>query len=163
MYTVNSRPLATDNLTNPSETFITPNHLVRAKPQTLSTAPGDFDNQEIYDRKQWRKVQQFANIFWEQWKVDYLCTLDTRQKWQSKCQNLVKGDIVLLTDDNAPRNQWRTGVIEETFPGKDNLVRRVKIRLTNKMLDRKGNQMEAASVLERPVQKLVLLLPSKRD
>ncbi|XP_067945305.1 uncharacterized protein [Watersipora subatra] len=163
MYTVNSRPLATDNLTNPSETFITPNHLLTAKPQTLSTAPGDFDNQEIYGRKQWRKVQQFANIFWEQWKVDYLCTLDTRQKWQSKCQNLVEGDIVLLTDDNTPRNQWRTGVIEETFPGKDNLVRRVKIRLTNRMLDRKGKQMEAASVLERPVQKLVLLLPAKRD
>ena len=68
----------------------------------------------------------------------------------------------MLTDSDTPRNQWQTGMVEETSPGKDGLVRRVKIRLVNKMLDRNGKQMEAASVLERPVQKLVLLLPASR-
>ena len=55
------------------------------------------------------------------------------------------GDVVMIQED-SPRLKWPLAVVTEVLPSKDDLVRRVKIRLNT------------GSVLERPVQKLVLLL-----
>ena len=79
-------------------------------------------------RSSWRACQLQADEFWRRWKIEYLPMLQRRGKWLTPCQNLNKGDLVLLVDDDQPRNIWRKGVIEETLPDRDGIVRRVKIR-----------------------------------
>lgn len=61
-------------------------------------------------------------------------------------------------DDGLPRNEWRLGRVTETTIDQDGLVRRVKICLGNQKLGKKGERLSKQSVVERPVQKLVLLL-----
>ena len=62
------------------------------------------------------------------------------------------GDVVLVCDDDSPRNQWPLALITEVIPSRDNLVRKVRI-VTAKDGERK--------VFERPIHKLVLLLPKE--
>ena len=46
-----------------------------------------------------------AHCKWIRWRKEFLWSLQTRSKWNNKCRNLQKGDIVLLKTE-ASRNQW---------------------------------------------------------
>lgn len=70
---------------------------------------------------------------------------------------------MLIVDNDQHRNQWRTAIVEEVIRGEDELTRRVKVRVANKHLDRKGKEMCPPTILERPIQKLVLLLPREEN
>ncbi len=59
--------------------------------------------------------------------------------------------------DNIPRNLWRKARVEEAYKNDDDLVRKVKLTITDPSLDRFGKRVRVASTLERPIQKLVLL------
>lgn len=62
------------------------------------------------------------------------------------------GDVVLVCDGESPRNQWPLALVTEVIPSQDNLVRKVKI-VTAQDGERK--------FFERPIHKLVLLLPKE--
>ncbi|XP_067950302.1 uncharacterized protein [Watersipora subatra] len=157
MATVNSRPITAAGSEDPNSTVITPNHLLTQKASQVAPPPGDFSEEDIYSRARWRRVQSFANDFWNIWKTDYLSSITKRQKWTTAKENLAEGDLVLLTENDKPRNQWQIAVVEEVHPGTDGLVRNVTIRLGNKHLDCKGIPLATAVYLRRPIQKLVLL------
>ncbi len=38
------------------------------------------------------------------------------------------GDVVLLKSENKNRGAWPLGIVEETYPGKDNVVRAVRVK-----------------------------------
>ena len=68
-----------------------------------------------------------------------------RQKWLRSTSNFEIGDVVLVVDENSPRNSWPLGRILEVNPNKgDGLVRRVSLKTKT-------------AVLERPIDKIVLL------
>ena len=157
MATVNSRPIAVNNLTDPESPMLTPNHLLTAKPSIIDSPPGSFDSTEIYGNKMWKKTQQFAEEFWKIWKSEYLSKITKRQRWERPAPNVAIGDIVLLVEENAPRNHWHTGIVDEVFPGKDGMVRKVKVKLANSALDNRGKTTSSATSLERPIQKLIML------
>ena len=56
-------------------------------------------------------------------------------KFKSKC-NLKIGSSVLVREDNFPRMYWPLGIIVDTHPGKDGLVRSVKIRTSQGIICR---------------------------
>ena len=53
-------------------------------------------------------------------------------------------DVVIIADDNLPRNPWHMGVILETRNDKRGVVRSAKIKT-------------ATSVFDRPITKLCLI------
>lgn len=159
MATINSSPLTSKQLDNPYEEVITPNHLLTMKANYTAPPPGQFVESEIYRQKMWRRAQQLAEQFWKEWKNSYLQDITKRQKWQQSERNIMVGDIVLVVDDEKARNDWSTGTVEEVRLGADGLVRRAKVKMANRYLDRKGKPMFEPSHLERAVQKLVLLVP----
>ena len=57
-------------------------------------------------------------------------------------------DVVLIRDENAPRNVWPLGVVTKVEPDAKGLVRSVIVK-------------SQTSELRRPVHKLVLLLSSE--
>ena len=54
--------------------------------------------------------------------------LQQRNKLMFSVRNLRLGDVVLLRDDISPPTQWPLAIITELHPGKDGLVRVVKVR-----------------------------------
>ena len=62
-----------------------------------------------------------------------------------------------MVQDEAPRNEWPLGKVMETTSDKQGLVRSVKIKLGARRLEKKENNSRL-SIIERPVQKVVLLL-----
>lgn len=159
MAVVNCRPLTTNDLEDPTSLQpLTPNQLLTMKSRVVASPPGVFPREDLYLRKRWRRVQYIANEFWSRWRKEYLQNLQVRNKWNRPKRNLAVGDIVLLQDDDTPRNLWRLARVEQTYPSEDNLVRNVKIALGDRELDNNGKRKSKVTYLDRPVQKLVLLL-----
>ena len=76
--------------------------------------------------------------------IEYLPTLQTRQKWLLECDNLEVSDVVLVVDNTAPRCKWLTGKITETFPDKRGFVRQVMVKTK-------------LGIVKRPIAKLCLI------
>ena len=58
-------------------------------------------------------------------------TLNTRGKWFQPRQNFKEGDVVLVIEPKAKRGEWPLARIVEGHPGKDGLVKVVKIQIGN--------------------------------
>jgi len=145
---VNSRPLTTEDLHDPSSLPLTRNHLLTMKNKVVLPPPGVFQKEHLYCRKRWRQVQYLANEFWTRWKREFLQTLQKRQKWTNTTRNIQVGDIVLVKDENLPRNQWPLARVIEVYPDEnDKLVRTVKLHIPT-----------SKSSLKRPIHKLCLLV-----
>ncbi|KAG5897625.1 hypothetical protein JTB14_028893 [Gonioctena quinquepunctata] len=74
------------------------------------------------------KREALANSYWRRWVRGYRPTLIQRQKWHDKTIPIKVGDIVLVIDEEAPRNQWMIGRVEETYPAKDGIIRVVQLK-----------------------------------
>lgn len=136
---VNGRPI-TKLSDDPSDPLpLTPNHLLLLRSGSV-LPPGYFVQQDIY-RRRWRQVQYLADIFWKRWIKEYLPTLQERQKWIIDKRNLEIGDLILLCNENMPRNQWPLGLVTNTYPGKDGKVRSVQVKTKTGLYDRPINKM----------------------
>jgi len=160
MAIINSRPLTADNLNEAGAPLpLTPNHLLTTKASVIMPPPGEFPKEDLYLKKRWRIVQHLANLFWTQWKREYLHNLQVRQKWQSKKPNIKVGDIVILNEEDKPRSNWRLARVVETLSNNDDgLVRQVKLLVGDPHLSDKGERVTKPAFLIRPVHKLVLLV-----
>ena len=158
---VNSRPLTTQNLNDPESLLpLTPNHLLTLKSDLLLPPPGNFDSLDLYARKRWRRVQHLANQFWQRWRKEYLHNLQIRSKWVRPTYNMKVNDVVIIKDDDLPRNRWLLGRVVDTFPSDDNRVRSVKVMIASQSLGNNGKRKGPMSYLTRPIHKLILLLES---
>lgn len=73
-------------------------------------------------------------------------------------RNLKVNYMVIIKEDTLPRNQWQLGRVVDIAEGTDGLVRRVKVQVGERKLTKKQNHCSKPSIIERPIQKLVLLL-----
>ena len=162
MAVVNSRPLTYD-LEDPEQVPLNPNMILTGKTKVVLPPPGKFQREDLYVRRRWRRVQHLANEFWSRWRKEYLQGLQVRPKWNSESVNLREGDIVMIVDNNTPRNDWSVGRIESVEKSDDDLVRKARVRLATKWIDRKGRRMEEPRFLERPISKLVLLVKHPQE
>lgn len=140
---LNSRPLSKVS-NDPSDLeVLTPNHLLLMKANN-ALPPGVFTPADVYSKRRWRQINFLADLFWKRWKTDYLTLLQTRQKWFKKERNFAIGDVVLVLDQNLPRNKWSLGRIIDVHPDDKGLVRKVRLRTKS-------------SEMLRPITKLCLL------
>ena len=144
---LNSRPITACS-THPNDLqALTPNDLLLAHGAGLS--PGDFSKDYCYARKRWRRVQYRVDVFWKRWMSEYLPLHQERQKWLKPIRNISIDDIVLLVD-NTPRGSWALGRVVSTTKDSKGLVRMVQVKT-------------ATSMMQRPVQKLCLVLEADSD
>ena len=126
-HSVNSRPLTYVSADPRDEEALTPNHFL------IGASSGELkidrvDAQHSCVKKQWLLARAFADAFWRRWMREYLSTLIERQKWRKDCQKPAVGDVVLIADYQAPRNDWRKGEIVEVYSGSDGTIRVAKVR-----------------------------------
>lgn len=136
---------------------LTPNQLLTMKTKVILPPPGNFQSSSLYSRKRWRRTQYLVNEFWIRWRSEFLQNLQARNKWQSPKRNLTVGDIVIMKDDNQPRNRWQLARVCEAYLDSDGLVRKVKIAMADGDLDSRGKRNGSLTYLERPIHKLILL------
>nr|XP_046230542.1 uncharacterized protein LOC124051127 [Scatophagus argus] len=159
MSIVNSRPLTTDSISDPKSVEpLTPNHLLTMKSVVPLPPPGNFVREDLYARKRWRRVQYLSEQFWSRWRKEYLANVSLRQQWHVPRRNVRVGDVVIVKEDNVPRNEWRLARVVEARKEDDGLVRKVKIQIGQSKLGKRGERLAQPTFLERPVQKLVVLV-----
>ena len=123
---VNSRPLTKVSDDVEDLNPLTPNHfLMHGENFAWPWAAADSSE---HTRRRWRQVQALMRMMWNRWLKEYLPLLQTRQKWRREERSLRVGDMVLVSGDAAPRGAWPLGKVVEIFPGKDGLVRCVKVK-----------------------------------
>ena len=156
---VNSRPLTVENLNSPQcPEPLTPNHLLTMKSKVVLPPPGVFQREDQYSKKRWRRVQYLTNEFWNRWRKEYIQSLQVRQKWISNKRNMRVNDIVIVKDENSPRNTWKLGRIVKAEQSQDGQVRKVDLIMSDRSLDKNGKSSKPMVHLSRPVHSLVLLL-----
>ena len=150
--TLNSRPLTYTYGDIDDGPPLTPSHFLcghrlLALPCPESTEedpeylPNDLTPNEF--TKKFRYHQQLMQMFWRQWRNEYLTSL-REHHWTRRAsynQKIKVGDVVLIHDDTS-RNQWRLGSIIKIHRAKDDLIRAVSLRVSN------GRE------LSRPIEKL---------
>ncbi|GFU03625.1 bel12-ag transposon polyprotein [Nephila pilipes] len=87
----------------------------------------------------WRYIQKFRENLKQRFKREYLGFL--RSSVTKREDKINVGDIVLIGTDDKKRLHWLLGRVLELFPGKDGIMRLVKLRTE------KGNVL-------RPIQRL---------
>ena len=100
---------------------------------------------DCYSRKRWRQVQWFADKFWKRWRKEFIPLLQEKQKWLTPHRNLSVNDLVLVADNNQPRNEWLLGRIVKIYPDKTGTIRSAKVKTQS-------------TELVRPIHKLCLIL-----
>ncbi|XP_014673255.1 PREDICTED: uncharacterized protein LOC106813592 [Priapulus caudatus] len=86
----------------------------------------DISTQDLNDREIVRQAQ--LERFWNVWTDDYLRNLSPAVKGFLPQCALKKGSVVLVREDHIPRLSWPLGIIVEVFPGRDGLIRSVKVK-----------------------------------
>lgn len=125
--------------------------LLTQKGHKLLPPPGEFKETNLH-QQQWRRVQHLANTFWNRWRHEYLTTLQSRSKWQKVRRNLKEGDVVLLKDAQAKRNEWPMVLVTKIFFSSDKKVRTVELRVA-----RNGT----IKTFLKPISETILLMPAE--
>jgi hypothetical protein len=139
---INGRPITKVSDDPKDESALTPNHLLLIG-HGHSYSPGVFCDKDIYKRS-WRFVQHLVDQFWKQWLRSYIPELQRRSKWLKNQRNFCIGDLVLIADQNTPRNIWPMAIVTGVNQSSDGLIRTVKVKTKS-------------AELIRPVHKLVFL------
>ena len=145
---VNSRPLTVISSDVEDPLPLSPSQILTMRTSIVLPPPGQFQRNDVYMRRRWRRVQYLCNLFWSRWKREYLPTLQQRPKWNQTKRNLEVNDIVLIKDENESRNDWLMGIIVKVEPDAKGFVRSAVVKTKT-------------SELRRPVHKLVLLLAAE--
>lgn len=140
---LNSRPLWTVSSEVDDGEVLTPSHFFNFQPINTIPKP-DVSHIPLNRLDQYQYLHRLYNDFWKSWSKDYLNQLQPRSKWQRSQENLKVGQVVIVSDDNAPPSRWKLGRITGTYPGKDGLIRVVDV-------------MCSGHILKRPIHRLGLL------
>lgn len=115
---MNARPIVPVSSDPDMPTILIPAMLLTQKVDSVSAPSGDLCLKDLY-RSQWKQVQELADLFWKRWRQEYLATLQPRRKWQVDQPSLQIGDVMLLKDSQAKRNEWPTAVVSNHFCATD--------------------------------------------
>ena len=87
-------------------------------------------------------------MLWKRWRKEYLPTLTQRKKGLVRNRNFIIGDLVIINESNVPRSYWPLGRIIDVFPGRDGVVRTVKVKTPNNELIRPANKLHLLEASE---------------
>lgn len=121
---------------------------------------GKFIKEDVHVRKHWTRVQYLSEQLWQRWRKEYLSNIALCQRWHAPRRNVVVSDIVIIKEEDIPRNEWKRAKVIEANEDDDGLVRKVTVQMGDSKLGKKGERLQQPSIIQRPIQKLVVLLKS---
>lgn len=145
---INSRPLTYIPIASENEEPITPNHFLLGS-SSGSKPLGTYSEDCWIHRKNWLKSQEYADRLWKRWRTEYLPTIRRRTKWFTNQRELCVGDIVLLLDDDIPRNLWPKARVLSVSASKDGNVRKATIQTSKGIYVRPAVKLAILDVLDK--------------
>ena len=97
-FIINNRPIVAASDDPADLEAMIPNHFLLQRNVT-GLLPGIFVKEDHLGRKQWRKVQYLAHVFWKKWISEYSPTLTEREKWLKDQRNVRVGGLVLISEE----------------------------------------------------------------
>lgn len=124
---LNSRPLCPLSQDPQDLEVLTPAHFLVGKP--LLSVP-EYNLVDVPDTRfgRFKLVQAISQRFWRQWSDRYLHCLQNRNKWTTPTDPPKVGDLVLIKEENVPCLKWKRGRVTERMPGKDGVIRSVRLK-----------------------------------
>ena len=158
---LNSRPLCSINChASDGIQSLTPAHFLIGRPITAYPET-TIDTTHTLLRR-WTMCQAIIHHFWERLSHEYLHQLQKLSKWKLPTDNLRVNDIVFIRENSAFTCHWPIAMVDQVYPGRDNLVRvvRLKVPSTSRTDSTKLQLINAKTsftFLKRPVTKVALL------
>ena len=85
----------------------------------------------------WKHLTKLKQNFWNRWYKEYLNDLNISSKWQkSNIDNIKKGVLTILKDDNLPPMRWMLGRILHIHSRRDGEVSTVTVQTFTNQLKR---------------------------
>ncbi len=138
---LNSRPLvAAEGVELEEGLVLTPAHFIIYRPMK-SPPTAAATKAKIPTLKRCQLVQRLSQKLEEEWKGNYLQSLQARKQWKNERCNIKEKDIVFVKDETIATGRWPLGIITKVFPGKDNLVRTVNVKVRGKEYKRSIHMM----------------------
>ena len=156
---LNERPIGRHPTSPEDGAYLCPNDLLLGR-ATSRIPNGPFD-ENANTQKRFTFVQTIVHTFWKKWNSNYFPSLILRQKWHTSHRNLKIGDVVMIQDSNLVRGNWKLEKVSNVYPGADGKVRRVDVQYKNLTANEPMKQYQGKGyvTVQRPVQRLVLLIP----
>ncbi|XP_055591291.1 uncharacterized protein LOC129743333 [Uranotaenia lowii] len=132
---LNSRPLTP--LSNDPNDYqaLTPGHFLVGRPMTAFPEP-DLQDLPLNRLSLWQEKEMFVQRIWQMWSTEYLSNLHNRTKWTKKRNNIHVGTMVLIMEENMPKQSWCLGRVISCIPGPDGHVRVVLVKTKDTTLKR---------------------------
>ena len=73
--------------------------------------------------------------------MEYLSQLQRRTKWNQEKIPVKVGTLVTIKDYNLPPMQWKIGRVVNLYPGTDDIVRIVDVKISNGVYKRSVNKL----------------------
>ena len=133
---LNNRPLSyvEDDIQMP---LITPESMMRPQSNLLPELEPHLE-ETVPLRKRAKYIKKCKDMMWKRWTNAYLRALRERHnlKHRRSAETVEKGEVVIIKGDEKDRNQRKLGIVEEVLPGKDGVVRAVRLRAGRTQLER---------------------------
>ena len=139
---LNNRPLTymEDDVQQP---VLTPNSLLQVNPCHLPEM--ETYQIECKDLKKRAKVLKRCKLsMWKRWSREYVRSLreQHRNLGRQNDQSYPKvGDVVVVKDEDQPRNRWRIAIVTRMIHGKDNVARGAVLKTGKGTLERAVQQL----------------------
>lgn len=77
-------------------------------------------------------------------------------KWHVKNRNVKKSDVALIQNSNAVHGEWKLGIVSETFPRKDDKIKKVNTSYKNFQTQENTHQYKGTkyTLIKQAVQRL---------
>ena len=133
---LNNRPLTycEDDVEMP---VLTPNMLIFGKANYLpEEEPSDIQDRDL--RKRAKYLRKCKDALWKRWELEYVRALRERHnaRHSGKHAQLEVGDVVMIKGEEKNRALWKIGIVTELIPGRDNIVRAVRLRAGKSFMER---------------------------
>lgn len=140
---LNSRPLCVLSSDGSEPSALTPAHFLNLVP--LRPIPSK-DVSDVNDNRlqRFELMNKIVQVYWKRWSLEYLSSLQERNKWKSLSPPLTPGTIVVIMQDLYSPQYWPLGVVTEIYPGRDGICRVASVRTSR-------------GIFKRPVVKLCIL------
>ena len=123
---LNSRPLTAASTDINDPLALTLGHLIIGRPITAVPEPSSPKNNTL--SRHWRNIDKMIRQFWKKWSVEYLSSLQQRNKWRTEHVQPAVDNILIIKEDNTRPVFWPLARIIQTFDGNDNIVRFVQVK-----------------------------------
>jgi len=118
---MNSRPLSVLS-SDPHPEVLTPAHFLMSTPLQYLPA-SDISNERVNLHERKKLLDSMIKSFWKKWHLEYLHTLQVRQKWATPDKPLEVGTVVLVEQENTAPLNWPLGIITQVFKGSNDTIR----------------------------------------